>query len=50
VRRWLGEVLTEYRRHPRWAVAGLSVIAVALLAAGAVWVMRRLAPPPGDAR
>ena len=49
VRRWLGEALAEYRRHPRWVAAGLSVIAVALLAAGAVWVMRQLAPP-GDAR
>ena len=48
VRRWLGEALAEYRRHPRWVAAGLSVIAVALLAAGAVWVMRQLAPP-GDA-
>ncbi len=41
VRRWPGEAQAEYRRHPRWAAAGLSVIAVALRAAGTVWVMRR---------
>jgi hypothetical protein len=49
MRRWLTEALAEYRRHPRWAAAGLSVIAIALAAAGITWIMRQLATPPADA-
>jgi hypothetical protein len=49
MRRWLTGTLAEYRRHPRWAAAGLAVVAIALAAAGVTWIMRQLATPPADA-